>query len=150
MHIAKALDLQQVMLLRRVIDARIGEKQQQIHLVVGDPRAHLLLATLGPGQVQGDWQARGLSHKASGGGGGGKIVLFENALVCDAELDHQFLLLILRHDSDIQSDPSRRYNVRISQIRPCLKNNRRNTRCISWFEAKDMGDGDKPKCEIVL
>ena len=50
MHIAKPLDLKQILLLNRVITAGIGEKQHQIDFVVGNSGTNLLLPALSTGE----------------------------------------------------------------------------------------------------
>ena len=61
----------------------------------------VLAAAVVEGQETVDAQTGGFADLKPGGGGGAKGVLGQNAAVSGAELDHQFLFVVVCHESDV-------------------------------------------------
>ena len=69
--------------------------------------ADLLDAAVGPSHEGLHGHTGGLSHHTGGGAGAADGVFRKDAAVGDAELDHQFLLVVMGHERDIHgSDTS--------------------------------------------
>ena len=81
----------------------IGEQQHQIDFVVCNAGVDLLMAALLMGKQQCDGQTRVVSDQPAGGGGGKEIMLDQNAFVGGAELNHQFLFLVVRQKCDVHN-----------------------------------------------
>ena len=74
----------------------VGEQQDQIDLVIGDPGIDLLVAALLMGQKKGNGQTGIVTNQPSGGSGGIQAVLGKHTLICGTELNHQFFFLVMR------------------------------------------------------
>ena len=74
----------------------IGEQQHQVDLVVGDAGIDLLMTALLMGKQQGNGQTGIVADETAGGGSRKQIVLDQHAFISSAELDHQFLFLVVR------------------------------------------------------
>ena len=70
------------------------------------PKLSLLAAAVVEGQETVDAQAGGFADLKAGGGGGAKGVLGQNAAVSGAELDHQFLFVVVSDQCDIHGGTS--------------------------------------------
>ena len=81
--------------------AGVVEEQHHVDLVVDDALTDLLDAAVGVGQEQIDRKTGGLRDHAAGGVGGAYGVLGQDAAVSSAELDHQFLLMVVAHQCDV-------------------------------------------------
>ena len=79
---------------------RVTEAEDEVDLVVGDPRAYLLGA-LFVVQIQGYGQTGGFADELAGRGGGTDVVLRKDAAVGNAELDHQFLLAVVGQQRNV-------------------------------------------------
>ena len=79
----------------------IVEEEDHIDLIVNDTLADLLDSPVFVGQEQIDRKTGGLRDHAAGGVGGAYGVLGQQSAVRGAELDHQLLLAVVTHDSNI-------------------------------------------------
>ena len=84
----------------------VGEQQHQIDLVIGDSGVDLLMTALLVGQKQSDGQTGIVGNEPTGGGGGEEVVLHKHALVGGAELNHQFLFLVVCQKCNIHKGHS--------------------------------------------
>ena len=81
----------------QVIGLGIGEEEDHVDLVVGDPGPDLLAAAVFVGEEEVHRQSGGLGHQLTRGVGGADGVLGEDAAVGDAELHHQFFFPVVAH-----------------------------------------------------
>ena len=84
----------------------VAEAENHVQLIIGNAGCNLLAAAVVEGQEAVDAQAGGLADLETGGGGGAKGVLGQNAAVCGAELDHQFLFVVVGDQCDIHGGTS--------------------------------------------
>ena len=84
----------------------VAEAENHVQLIIGNAGCNLLAAAVVEGQEAVDAQAGGLPDLETGGGGGAKGVLGQNAAVCGAELDHQFLFVVVGDQCDIHGGTS--------------------------------------------
>ena len=80
---------------------RVAEIEDHIDLVVGDARADLLGAAVDARHEQVDRKAARFADHLTGHAGGAERVTGQNAGVSRAELDHQFLFVVVCHESDV-------------------------------------------------
>ena len=98
----------------------VAEAENHVQLIIGNAGCNLLAAAVVEGQEAVDAQAGGLADLEAGGGGGAKGVLGQNAAVCGAELDHQFLFVVVGDQCDIHGGTSFR-GFRIASGAPAVR-----------------------------
>ena len=81
----------------------VGEQQHKVDFVVSNTGVDLLVTALLVRKQQSNGETRVVCDQTTGGSGGEKVMLHQNALVSGAELDHQFFLFIVSQKSDIHS-----------------------------------------------
>ena len=81
------------------VDCDIGLRNLDIALGLSD--AALLAAAVGISQKAVDLEAGGVGNHVAGGVGGVDMMLGEDARIGRTELDHEFLLVVVRHESNI-------------------------------------------------
>ena len=79
----------------------IREQQNQIDLIVGNAGIDLLVTALLMRKQQGQRQAGIIRDQTTGSCSGIQIMLRQDVLICCAELDHQFFLLVVSQKCDI-------------------------------------------------
>ena len=79
----------------------IVEAEDHVQLVIGDAGADLLATAVVKAHKSVDGQACGLGHHLAGGGGGAKGMLGQDAAIGGAELDHEFLAVVVSDQCDI-------------------------------------------------
>ena len=84
----------------------VGEQQHQVDFVISNAGVDLLVTALLMGKQQGDGQTGIVGNQATGGGGGKQLVLHQHAFIGGTELNHQFLLFVVRQKRDIHSSHS--------------------------------------------
>ena len=97
--VAELGDIGQAVVILRV--GGVAEEEDHIDLVVGDARADLLGAAVDARHEQVDRKAARFADHLTGHAGGAESVTGQNAGVSRAELDHQFLFVVVCHESDV-------------------------------------------------
>ena len=84
----------------------IVEEENQVELVIGNAGTDLLAASVGVGEEAVDVQSGRFGHHMTGGVGGVEVVLGQDTGIGRAELDHQILLVVVGHQSDVHEGDS--------------------------------------------
>jgi hypothetical protein len=76
----------------------VVKENNHVDLVVGDASANLLAAAVGVGEEQLDGKSGRLGHLEASSVGGAHGMLGKNTTVGNAELHHQFFLVVMTHE----------------------------------------------------
>ena len=101
MHVAQPQRAHDALILPGVRVVGVGEHDHKVNLVIRNARVDLLMAALIFGQEQRDRKIRRLGDKPPRRRRSRQAVLGEDGFICRAELHHEFLFLIMRHECDI-------------------------------------------------
>ena len=103
-HIAESEEIHVVCLGGLGVEG-IAEKQEHINLVAGNSCGNLLSAALRAAEERADFKTGGFGNNLAGCAGGANVVAAENTAVCDAELNHQLLFLVVSNKCNIHIKP---------------------------------------------